>query len=98
MERLIGAAAPDMDEAGVETLVTDVMAEVTRRSEGAGPLYPFRSSLYGLERVDVDAGAELLYRFLLLCSLVPRFRKNQKGSQPGRVFERVATATPLPAT
>lgn len=90
MERLIGSAAPDMDEADVETLVNDVMAEVNRRSERGGRLYPFRSTLYGLERQDIPPGAELLYRFLLLCSLVPRFRKNQKGFQPGRIFERVA--------
>ncbi len=90
MQRQAAHVAPDLDEDDIETLLTDVLAEVSRRSERAGSLYPFRSTLYGLERVDVAPGAELLYRFLLLCSLVPRFRQNQKGFEPGRAFERVA--------
>jgi hypothetical protein len=90
MARVVEYAGPDLTEEDVETLVGDICAEVERRAAHGGDLYPFEVGLHGIRRRDVAAEAERLYRFLLLCSVVPRFRKNQTGFQPGRVFERIA--------
>lgn len=87
---LLSTAAPDLGEEAVEALVADICAEVERRRERGGDLYPFDVDLHGIRRRDIAVEAERLYRFLLLCSVVPSFRQNQTGFQPGRAFERIA--------
>ena len=90
MERVITYASPDYSAEQIEEFVSDVMAEVKRRSSRAGALYPFASGLRGIQRRGVRAEVELLYVFLALCSLVPSFRRNRTGFEPGKAFERVA--------
>lgn len=90
IQRLVALADPDMDLDQVETAVSDILAEVQRRSVRAGALYPFTTGLRGLHRRAVEPGVELLYKFLALCSVAPSFRSNQVGFQPGRAFERIA--------
>jgi hypothetical protein len=90
IQRVVALADPDMDLDQFETAVSDILAEVQRRSVRAGALYPFTTGLRGLHRRAVEPGVELLYKFLALCSVVPSFRSNQVGFQPGRAFERIA--------
>jgi hypothetical protein len=90
MARVLGEAEPNLDEEGIEIGLNDISAEISRRANRAGSLYPLSMDLYGMHRRAVPAEAERLYLFLTLCSAVPRFRKSQPGFQPGRVFERIA--------
>ena len=90
MARIVEYAGPDLAEEDVETLVADICAEVERRAAHGGDLYPFGLDLHGVRRRDVSAEAERLYRFLLLCSVVPDSAGTRAGFQPGRVFERIA--------
>jgi hypothetical protein len=89
IQLIVAAADPDMDVDQVETAVSDILAEIQRRTVRGGALYPFTSGLRGLHRRGVAPGVELLYKFLALCSVVPSFRRNQVGFQPGRAFERI---------
>jgi len=90
MARIVEEAEPNMDEEGIENAVNDISAEIRRRSERAGSLYPLTVDLYGVHRRSVATEVERLYLFLTLCSAVPHFRKNQVGFEPGRIFERIA--------
>lgn len=89
IEQWIGLAAPDFDSQAVRDATSDVLAEVNRRAARSGALYPFRTTLNGLELVSSDEETVLLYRFLALCTLVPRFRQNRNGFTPGTIFERI---------
>lgn len=90
MERVTSFASPDLSTERVEELVSDVIAEVKRRAARAGDLYPFTAGLRGLQRRAISNEAQLMYAFLVLCSLVPSFRRNDSGFQPGKLFERIA--------
>jgi hypothetical protein len=90
MARIVEEAEPDLDEKGVENVVNDIAAEISRRAARGGSLYPLTVDLYGIHRRTVKPEVERLYLFLTLCSAVPKFRKTQSGFQPGRQFERIA--------
>ena len=90
MARILEEAEPDLDERGIENAVSDVAAEISRRESRGGSLYPLTANLYGIHRREVGPEVERLYLFLTLCSVIPKFRKNQTGFQPGRIFERIA--------
>lgn len=89
VRELVGRNAPDMTADQVEVLVSDVFQEFKKRSSTCGSLYPFSVEPLRLVVRDSEEGAKLLYLFLVTMSLVPNFRKNGQGFQPGRAFERV---------
>ncbi len=90
MREAVSDQAPDLDEAAVEALVDDVLAEVDRRANLSGALYPFARTDTGLQRRIVSPEVQLLYSFFVLCSAYAPFRRNVTGFEPGRVFERIA--------
>jgi hypothetical protein len=89
IEKVLAARAPELSDDQLGDLTADLLAEVERRHDLSGDLYPFERRVTGVFKRDVTDDVQLLYIFLALASTYPTFRQTAVGFRPGRIFEHL---------